>query len=452
MIRSGSIKSRLLATLVVGLLAMFVLLWLVVSGALRELTANYLEDRLDQEMASILAELALDDKDVITLDGGHVDALFHFAFSGYYYQMTLHGGGESQTLRSRSLGSFTLDFPAVPVGERVRVFSKGPRNEKLITLVRTIPLRERQLTVAVAEDLTPIDEDLDRFLFIYSIISLVFLVLLALIHVVAVRRAMHPMERIHQAVMQLEMGQIGKLPDDVPDEMKKIVGQINHLLQKTEQRLVRSRTTITNLAHAMKSPLAALFQIVHHPTLGADEPLRQEIEGRLEHLHELIERELRRARLADHPLSGMFFLPEQSLGNLARTLNTIHFRRKIEVELDFPAGMLLPFDREDMMEMFGNLLDNAFKWAQARIRVTLREAPGEVLILVEDDGPGVQPEEREMLTARGVRLDESRSGHGLGLAIVRETVEHYVGSMALGRSPDLGGFRVEIRLPTGAGR
>ena len=184
MIWKNSIKHRLLVTLVVSLVVMFFLLWWVVSTALQELTANYLEDRMEQEIASILAELALDDQDVITLNGKHVDALFHFAFSGYYYQIIFQGE-DQQILRSRSLNQFTLDLPSVPVGDKVRYFSKGPKNENLLTLVRTIPLRERKLTVAVAEDLTPIEADLERFLWLYSIISFLFLVLLSIIHIVA---------------------------------------------------------------------------------------------------------------------------------------------------------------------------------------------------------------------------------------------------------------------------
>lgn len=446
MIWKNSIKHRLLVTLVVSLVVMFFLLWWVVSTALQELTANYLEDRMDQEIASILAELALDDQDVITLNGKHVDALFHFAFSGYYYQIIFQGE-DQQILRSRSLNQFTLDLPSVPVGGKVRYFSKGPKNENLLTLVRTIPLREHKLTVAVAEDLTPIEEDLERFLWLYSIISSLFLVVLSIIHIVAVHRAMLPIGRIHRDVIQLEMGQISKLSDDVPVEMQKVVGQINHLLLRMEQRLLRSRSSATNLAHALKSPLATLFQIVHNPVLGADDGLSGDIEKRLNHLKELIERELRRARLADFPLSGMFFYPEQSLGILTRTLKNINFHKKIDVDLQIPLGMVMPFDQEDMMELFGNLFDNAFKWADSRIRVTIWEMEKEVRFCVEDDGPGVVLEESDLLAVRGVRLDETRQGHGLGLFIVRETVEHYEGSMSFRNSSALGGFLVDVMLP-----
>ncbi|MBF0212676.1 MAG: hypothetical protein HQM00_03815, partial [Magnetococcales bacterium] len=160
----GTIKSQLLATLVSGLTVMILLSWWVVGMALRELTANYLEDRMDGEIASILAELTLDEKDTISLNEKQVDALFHHAFSGYYYQISLLGGERSQTLRSQSLGDFSLKHPPVRPGEKIRYWAIGPKNEPLLVLLKSITLRERQLNVTVAEDLTPIEEDLDEFL------------------------------------------------------------------------------------------------------------------------------------------------------------------------------------------------------------------------------------------------------------------------------------------------
>ncbi|MBF0439272.1 MAG: GHKL domain-containing protein [Magnetococcales bacterium] len=443
-----SIKSQLLITLVTGLTVMFFLLWWAVNGSLRELTANYLEDRMEVEITAILAELTLDNEDTLILNSHTVDALFRFAFSGYYYQITLHGKNEPQILRSPSLGEFVLHLPALQVGEKIRFRGKGPKNENLLTLVKTISLREKKLTIAVAEDLTPLEKDLDAFLWIYGLISLLFLGLLSLLQIMAVHQAMLPLKKIRQDVLQLETGQINKLQDNVPDEMKEVVNQINLLLLRMEQRLVRSRSTITNLAHAMKTPLSTILQIVHNPPDQKSEvELRQEIKQLLSNLHEMIERELRRACLTDHPLPCRFFNPEQSIGILIRTLQNINFQKRVEIELNLVSGKSLPFDHEDMMELLGNLLDNAFKWANQKIRVSIEEINGQAIIQVEDDGPGVAPDETEFLTHRGVRLDETRPGHGLGLAIVRETVEHYSGSLSFHRSSILGGFQVEVMLP-----
>ncbi|MBF0270467.1 MAG: sensor histidine kinase [Magnetococcales bacterium] len=443
----GTIKNQLLATLVTGLTVMILLSWWVVGMALRELTANYLEDRMDGEIASILAELSLDETDAVKLNEKHVDALFHHAFSGYYYQITLQGDGPVQTLRSQSLGEFSLQPPAIRPGEKLRHWGVGPKKEPLLVLVKSITLRERQLIITVAENLTPIEGDLDQFLWMHGIVSLLFLGLLTMIQIVAVRRAMRPIEEIREGVVQLMTGQISRLREDVPAEIKPVVEQINHLLLRLEQRLVRSRSTISNLAHAMKSPLTTLSQILRRGDPGLSDDHHQEMMSRLDALQTLIDRELRRARMADQPVPGRFFIPEQALGMLARTLKNIHFQKKIEIDLNLPPGLSLPFDEEDMMELLGNLLDNACKWCRGQIRVSLVEEKTRCILRVEDDGPGVDPGETAHLTRRGVRLDEQRSGHGLGLTIVRETVDHYAGTIRFDRSESLGGFLAEVILP-----
>ncbi|MBF0190597.1 MAG: GHKL domain-containing protein [Magnetococcales bacterium] len=443
----GTIKNQLLVTLVSGLTVMILLSWWVVGMALRELTANYLEDRMDGEIASILAELSLDETDTVKLNEQHVDALFHHAFSGYYYQITLQGEGPIQSLRSQSLGDFSLQQPPIRPGETLRHWGIGPKKEPLLVLIKSITLRERQLIITVAENLTPIEEDLDHFLWMHGIVSLLILGLLTMIQVFAVKRAMRPIEEIREGVIQLMTGQISRLREDVPEEIKPVVEQINHLLLRLEQRLVRSRSTISNLAHAMKSPLTTLSQILRRGEQGLSDDHHLEMMNRLDSLQTLIDRELRRARMADQPVPGRFFNPEQALGMLARTLKNIHFQKKIEIDLDLPPGLSLPFDEEDMMELLGNLLDNACKWCQGQVRVSLTEEKSRCTLRVEDDGPGVEPEEVSHLTRRGVRLDEQRSGHGLGLTIVRETVEHYAGTIQFGRSHTLGGFLAEVSLP-----
>lgn len=445
----GSIRTNLSLTLVTSLLAMFLLLWLAVSTALRELTANYLQDRMELEIASILAEMEVERDDSLSLDGRHVDALFHFAFSGYYYQIRLGDtAGPPQELRSQSLGQFVLEIPNLPLGAKARVETKGPREQNLLMVVRSLPLREKVLTIAVAEDLTPIDEDLASFQWYYTLISSGFLLVLTLIHLLAVHRAMAPIASIRREVQHLEEGRIVKLSEQVPEEMRLVVTQINQLLAKTEQRLDRSRTTIANLAHALKGPLTTLAQVMNHPAVSADEVLRQEVEERLWTLNGLVERELRRARLADHTLPGRFFYPDKELNALVRTLKSIHFQKNLQVELAFDPALFIPLDQEDLMELLGNLLDNAFKWAPGRIRVEIAEQTRRYRLVVEDDGPGVADESLPHLLRRGVRLDESRPGHGMGLAIVAEIVTHYRGELHFGHSERLGGFRVEVELPT----
>ena len=170
-------------------------------------------------------------------------------------------------------------------------------------------------------------------------------------------------------------------------------------------------------------------------------------------IHERVERELRRARLAGPggQGAGARFNPGVELPTLVRMLKSVHHDRSLAFDVQGPER-ITPFDREDMLELLGNLADNACKWARAQVRIRVSEQgePGDPVrldILVADDGPGCPDESLANLVQRGIRLDESRSGHGLGLTIVRDIVDLHGGRLVFGRSPQLGGLEVRVELP-----
>jgi signal transduction histidine kinase len=162
-----------------------------------------------------------------------------------------------------------------------------------------------------------------------------------------------------------------------------------------------------------------------------------------------VERELRRARLAGGGTPGAPFEARAQLAALVDALRKLHRERNVDIELDFPE-LRIALDREDLLELFGNLLDNAFKWARSRVRVSvapLAPAAGTLAFAVEDDGPGVPEDALAQLGTAGMRTDEQRPGHGLGLAIAGDIVAQYAGTIRYARSPTLGGLRVEVTLP-----
>jgi signal transduction histidine kinase len=213
-----------------------------------------------------------------------------------------------------------------------------------------------------------------------------------------------------------------------------------------QDRLERSRSALGNLAHALKTPLTVLVQLEDSETVRQQPQLRQQLTEQTGTIRQIIDRQLKRARLAGVSTPGLMFEPGREFEGLVTILKQIYGERGLEIELDIPPDKSFAGDREDMLELFGNLLDNACKWASSRVLVTVSDAPG-LEVSVEDDGPGCPPELREQLSQRGRRLDESTAGHGLGLAIVRDIVEYYQGTMEFGQSDKLGGFRVDVALP-----
>ena len=211
---------------------------------------------------------------------------------------------------------------------------------------------------------------------------------------------------------------------DAPAEVRPLLAAVERLSRHQAQRLGRIRHAAGNLSHALKTPLAVLGHSADALAARGDEEGAAAIRTQLETMRATIERELRRARLAGGAAGGAGFALRAQLGALVEVLQRLHAGRGLRIELEADERTW-PVDREDMLELFGNLLDNACKWARARVRVVVAPDAGTARLAfsVEDDGPGVAHELLERLGTAGLRADESRPGHGLGLAQVQLTVQ-----------------------------
>jgi len=247
----------------------------------------------------------------------------------------------------------------------------------------------------------------------------------------------------------MSRGEIRKLDEDAPPEIQPLVHEINHLVEMLSQRISRSRNALGNLAHALKAPLTVLNQLINDAEIRRNEKLYKDLHSQLENMRTLMERELKRARLAGSVEPGRRFKLEQDLTALVNMFKTIYQSRQLQFDVDMPdaSEIYCPFDREDVMEILGNLLDNACKWAHSRVSLAVTGCTQRFSIKIEDDGPGVPEDKAKDLVNRGARIDEQVEGHGLGLAIVRDAVNYYGGTMEVGNSKSLGGFYVYIELP-----
>jgi signal transduction histidine kinase len=247
---------------------------------------------------------------------------------------------------------------------------------------------------------------------------------------------------VRRELQQLERGETEKLKQPVPAEISPLVEEVNRLLMVLQQRLLRSRNAMGNLSHALKTPLTLMFQILERRQDDKDCAQLLEQARRIEgHIN----RELSRAKTAGQSPGGIWLKPEQDVRDLVSTLEAVH-RQRITVELQIAEIATVSADREDMMEVIGNLIDNACKWAQGRVILKIYQQDG-LCIIIEDDGPGMKPEEQLLALGRGVRMDEAKQGHGLGLAIVREIVDAYSGRFELDQSYTLGGLKVLVCFP-----
>jgi signal transduction histidine kinase len=439
--RTTSLKRRLGAGLALSLLAVFAVQWLVVALSIRSVAESYVRGRLEHDAESLLVAATFDAAGELRLDPARLDAVFERPFSGRYFRAQ----SGATVIRSRSLWDEDLALSSAVPGRPAVERARGPQDQRLLQLTQAFVRQGRPLTLTVAEDLTPLDRDLARFNLRYGAVSLAALAGLLVLQGAILFSGLRPLEAIRSELRRLGRGEVAALSEEVPRELRPLVREFNGLLALLGERLRRSRQALGNLAHAIKTPLTLLFDLAAREPVRDQPALHGPITAQIEAIRRLVDRELRRARLAGGARPGEKLDLEGDIPRLVDTLRRLHRDKALAVEVGMPPGGIdFSADREDMLELLGNLLDNAFKWARSRVRVALAGGPG-LHLVIDDDGPGVPAEALERLSGRGVRLDEATAGHGLGLAIALDIARSYGGHIAFGRSA-LGGLRVAVEL------
>ena len=437
-----SLQVRLSTGLILTSMVLVGLVLLIGSYALHHLAEEFVTERLQHDMDALLAALYFDDgRPMLNLE--RFSPIFRQPYSGHYYK--IHSGGLA--LRSRSLWDADLTLPPTTTDAHTRYLAPGPQDQQLLVLARTFRVQGREVTLAVTEDFTPLAAGLRQLTIGLMFIALLLLGFLIAIQRLIVRQGLRPLEQTRQDILRLQRGEIRQLRTDAPIEVYPLVEEINRLIELMEQRLQRSRHALGNLAHALKTPLTALTQFAEYPPIRVQDELYNELEQQIQQIRSLVDRELRRARIAGTATPGQRVILAREVIDLNATLKKIYRDKALTLQCRIPPDSLFPGDREDLLELLGNLLDNACQWATHTVCLTVSNKGDWLRLTVEDDGPGCSPEQLKLLTRRGVRLDESRSGYGLGLAIVTEIIEQYKGHLRFGHSPELGGFLVEVELP-----
>ncbi|QXH77808.1 ATP-binding protein [Pseudomonas salmasensis] len=418
---------------IVGVVLAQTSLWLFEAGLQR-----YLEAGLRNDSENLLVALVRGPNGV-QLDEQRLSPAYQRPFSGHYFRIDF----ADVHWRSRSL--WDQELPRLPTAGLKGNLQLGPEGQQLLVLRSDYKRFGQSISISVAQDYTPVRESFRLMRQVGLVMGLAALMLVLILQRVTVRRALRPLETARNQIAQLQQGQRSQLDTQVPLELEPLVAQINHLLAHTEDSLKRSRNALGNLGHALKTPLAVLLSAASSEALKDHPQLSQLLREQLEQVQQRLNRELNRARLAGDALPGALFDCEQELPGLLATLRMIHGEH-LDLSYQVAPGLQLPWDREDLLELLGNLLDNACKWADAEVRLSVSETPHGYQLAVEDDGPGIPEAQRDQVFSRGARLDEQRVGHGLGLGIVRDIVEVWGGVLQLQES-ELGGLKVLIELP-----
>ena len=419
--------------LIVGLVLAQTSLWLFELGLQR-----YLESGLRNESQNLLVALSRSPEG-LQLDERHLTPAYQQPYSGHYFQVDFPEGH----WRSRSL--WDIEFPTPETPGLHTNFELGQSGQSLLVLRADYRRFGQAISITVAQDYTPVEASFQRVQQIGRGLGGAALILILVLQRLTVRRALRPLETAREQIAQLQLGQRSQLDDHVPVELEPLVAQINHLLAHTEDSLKRSRNALGNMGHALKTPLAVLVSLAASEKLDAYPALRSTLREQLEQIQQRLTRELNRARLSGDALPGAQFDCDAELPGLFATLGMIHGDH-LQMSRAVTSGLRLPWDREDLLELMGNLLDNACKWADSAVRLSITHQSKSYCLLIDDDGPGIPEARRDEVLGRGSRLDEQVSGHGLGLGIVRDIVDAWGGQLKLLSSP-LGGLQVRIDLP-----
>jgi signal transduction histidine kinase len=424
----------LIGTLVlVGLLIGQVALWLF-DSALRTASARELALAAERVLAAIERG-----GEGPQLQPTRLDATYRRPFSGHYFVVTF----DDQVWRSRSL--WDAELPRPPAPGLAPGLAAGPSGQQLLLLRADYRRYGRDFVVVVASDHAPAVAEFRRIIQWLLALWGAALALLLLLQRWWVARALRPLEQARRQIEQLQGGELPRLDEDAPVELLPLVREINRLLDHTQLALARSRKALGNLGHALKTPLAVLGNLAERDGVRADADLHAQLNEQIGVMRARIGRELNLARTAGEALPGHGFEPQADLPLLLQGVRLAH-NRELAIDSEITVAGALPFEREDMLELLGNLLDNACKWARRHVCIRLERIADQLSVTVEDDGPGIDEGAREQVLERGIRLDERIDGHGLGLAIVGDIVQIYGGDIALQRA-GLGGLRVTVTLP-----
>ena len=434
----NSLKLRLLISAALGILISL----LIAGTAFFFIFQRYAEQLATRELQNDFVQLVSGIR--ISPDGKIVsrailsDPRFERPYGGLYWQIDEDG---QAPIRSRSL--FDVDLPDFTKPERKVEVITGPNNAPLFALHRDLALplgdgTERRLQITLAVERTDIDEaargfrrDLGFGLVILSLALLSGSMAQILV-------GLRPLAELQSGVAAVHEGTARHLAGDYPEEVQPLVQSLNELLTARETALERARQRASNMAHGLKTPLTVLYAVADEIQLHGDKTNSKVIRDNTQMINDQVERQLARARMAsgyNPELTALHTNAQRIINTLAKTPQG----QDIQWQNLVPLKATIAIERNDLIELLGNLMDNARKWAKSTVAISYEHN----VLRIDDDGPGVAAEKIAEIEERGMRLDLTRSGHGLGLSIVRDLIEGYGLHIKYERS-SLGGLSVAI--------
>ncbi len=455
----SSLSARLLVSVSVLLLFFFGVTIIVLDVAFRKAGEQAQQDILDGQLMALLAAAEPTDEGVLGMPPDLPEPRFGNIGSGLYAEIL--GSDAAPIWRSRSALGLTIPTGSTPQGGaqefREEALADGTPLQTLSLAVQwEFPDGElRPYVFKVAQSLDSFNAQLAKFrrqLFgWFAAVALIMLLSIA----VLLRGLLRPLRQVEAEIASIEEGTRSALSDRYPSELQGVARNMNLLIDSERARSERYRVTLDNLAHSLKTPLAAIRALLAERGQPGfdDQILEVKTNEQIDRMDEIVRYQLRKpaATAADNPTLTQVDIATE-LHRLVAGLRKVHHAKAPRIELEIDARARLRADVGDLHELAGNLIDNACKWCKSVVHVRVGIAAtsgrygGGMVLAVADDGPGIPVEASGALLQRGTRLDESTPGHGIGLAIVRDIAQSYGGSITIGAS-SLGGAEITVSIP-----
>jgi signal transduction histidine kinase len=444
---------RSLRLRMLGLALVWVVISLIVAaGVLQHLFTVNIERAAQVGMSAAVSRLAavlMPENPVPAISAPLPDPLYSTPFSGRYWQIEAMDNGE--ITRSRSLWDFVLQTPSPEAQGELLHHEVGPGEQHLLALTRRIELEgangPRSFLVTIGEDHRAIDEAIASFQQDTTRLLLLLGGLLLVAAWLQVLLGLAPIKTLRRAIESVRRGDAERLAGNHPTELSPLVEEVNQLLTARDAAMEKARSRAADLAHGLKTPLAALHGVADRLRESGSPHDAEMIESLSTEMSERIDHQL---RLASLRLRTTSHAARSSLN--AAVLRTLTVLKKtgrgegLHWVAQLGDDCTVDLHRQDLLELVGILLENAAKWANSRVLVYGSQEGEAAVLNIEDDGPGIAESDLAQLGVRGRRLDESKPGTGLGLAMAAEILEINGGTISYHRA-EVGGLRVRLSLP-----
>lgn len=444
----SSLSKQILLTAVVGLVLALTLIGMVMDQAFKEKTLHLVKERLESYAEALLAEIEINNGQLIFPQNYPSPRLNQPASGMYADIVTANQHWQSPSNLGQNLP------PVITVKQNQRNFELPLKHgeQRFFRLTQGViieqPRQNVELSIIITEHAGKFYQELREFeetLLSWLIgISLCLTLMQWLLMIWTTR----PLKKLSRDLLQLEQGGVLSFDENYPVELLGLTSSVNRLLANERDHLQRQRKTLGDLAHSLKTPLAVI-----QSELGNRQQDSGIIQQQVDAMNEIVAYQLKKAAVAGHLTFSTGVPVIDILEKIIRTLQKLHCQQNIKVQTMVAPGAVFYGEKGDLMELLGNLLENAFKWCDQNISITIktlystgRQRTG-LRIEVADDGPGIPVEKRQQLLQRGVRGDEKVTGHGIGLSIVTDIVKSYQGQIQIDHHPSLQGAYFTITLP-----